>query len=517
MAHLAAPPRDPGDLTPADLLRAAEHEILATRRSEVRQYELLLAWADLHSGDPQDQPGAVPVRHGGPKLIYPGRDGTPGVVDLCLPEIAVARDESPITCRNTLRVALDLRHRFPATWAQIQALVLPVWVGRQITHLARDLTLEQAVVVDTAVADAAAQGPGRVLEIAEAKVIEADPDAHRKRLELAARTRGVWLHRPRAGEERLHNPGVAMIIARLETGDADAFDATITEIAALLEEHADPDQQPEGEPHGTDHWRSEAFALLADPAAALSFLARCHDLARTDHAPDTTGEAAPPSDAEPAADEGSAPEDHLAGTTESAAEPVEVEDTSGWTPITPAPGASSPFHCPPRTRGTARLFVHLALGADGQLAPLARVEGLGPVLASQLADLLRHHDITLTPVIDLHEGRSVNGYEHPTDVRERVTLRTAGSVFPHATDLTRQAGRPPTSTTSSPTNATDHPARPATTTPRPCSGWPIAPRRTWATRCTSSARTAGSGARPTASPGSSTRPAPTTSVRLSTP
>ncbi|GAA4677874.1 hypothetical protein [Nocardioides nanhaiensis] len=406
MAHLATAPQDPGDLTPADLLRAAEHEILATRRSEVRQYELLLAWADLHSGDPQDQPGAVPARHGGPKLIYPGRDGTPGVVDLCLPEIAAARGESPLTCRNTLRVALDLRHRFPRTWAQIQALVLPVWVGRQITHLARDLTAEQVAVVDQAVADAAAQSPGRVLEIAEAKTIEADPHAHRHRLKLAARTRGVWLHRPRAGEERLHNPGVAMIIARLETGDADAFDATITEIAALLEEHADPDHQPEGEPHGTDHWRSEAFALLADPAAALAFLTRCHDLETTDdQAPEAQPHATPPSDVGPA--------------------------------------APSPFHCLPRTRGTARVFVHLALGADGQLAPLARVEGLGPVLATQLADLLRHHDITLTPVIDLHQGRSVNGYEHPTDVRERVTLRTAGSVFPHATDLTRQAGRPP--------------------------------------------------------------------------
>ena len=418
MAQLAAAPQDPGDLSPADLLRAAEQEVLAVRAGEVRQYELLLAWADLHSADPQDEPGAVPVRHGGPKLIYPGRDGTPGVADLCLPEIATARGESPITCRNTLRVALDLRHRFPATWARIQALVLPVWVGRQVTHLARDLTLEQAEMVDTAVADAAAQGPGRVLEIAEAKVIEADPDAHRTRLELAARTRGVWLHRPRAGEERLQNPGVAMIIARLETGDAAAFDATVTEIAALLEEHADPDQQPEGEPHGTDHWRSEAFALLADPAAALAFLTRCHDLERPDHAPDTT----------------SAPE-----------EDVTTEDTSGQAPVQPdrAGGDSSPFCCPPRTRGTVRVFIHLALGADGLLAPVARVEGMGPVLATQLADLLRHHDITLTPAIDLHHGRSVNGYEHPTDVRQRVTLRTTGSVFPHATDLTRHAGRPP--------------------------------------------------------------------------
>lgn len=38
-------------------------------------------------------------------------------------------------------------------------------------------------------------------------------------------------------------------------------------------------------------------------------------------------------------------------------------------------------------------------------------------------------------MIDLHRARSVNGYEHPTDVRRRTELRTVGDVFPHATSL----------------------------------------------------------------------------------
>ena len=46
-------------------------------------------------------------------------------------------------------------------------------------------------------------------------------------------------------------------------------------------------------------------------------------------------------------------------------------------------------------------------------------------------------------MIDLHHGRSVNGYEHPTDVKTRTELRTLGDVFPHATTLFGQGKRSP--------------------------------------------------------------------------
>ncbi|MBM0127980.1 hypothetical protein [Pimelobacter simplex] len=45
--------------------------------------------------------------------------------------------------------------------------------------------------------------------------------------------------------------------------------------------------------------------------------------------------------------------------------------------------------------------------------------------------------------LDLHAGRSVNGYEHPTDVKIRTELRAVGDVFPHATGLFTQHGRAP--------------------------------------------------------------------------
>lgn len=63
---------------------------------------------------------------------------------------------------------------------------------------------------------------------------------------------------------------------------------------------------------------------------------------------------------------------------------------------------------------------------------IARVEGLGPMLRRQVTRLLGHRDVEVLPVVDLNTVRAVNGYEHPTDVRTRTTLRTLGEVFPHA-------------------------------------------------------------------------------------
>jgi hypothetical protein len=69
---------------------------------------------------------------------------------------------------------------------------------------------------------------------------------------------------------------------------------------------------------------------------------------------------------------------------------------------------------------------------SGDATGVARVENLGPMLLAQLATLLGHRHISLQPVIDLNDGRSVNGYEHPTDVKTRTEHRTVGDVFPHS-------------------------------------------------------------------------------------
>ncbi|GAA4090795.1 hypothetical protein [Nocardioides kongjuensis] len=355
----------------------------------MRQLELLLAWADLHSGDPRAEPGAVPVRFGGPRLITLGGDGTPEVQDLALVEIAIARHEGVLTTRNALADAFDLRHRLPKVWAGVRAGRCEVWVARKVARWSRKLDRHQARIVDDAVAAALDEAPSRILTIAEAKIIEADPVAHAKRISDNQKAKGVWYPKPRPGAQvddtdgTGNTAGVATVFARLAEADAIEHAAMVEHLATALAEHA-PTPVDGEEPLGMDHWRAEAFAMLADPAAVLAFL---HGI-----------------------------------------DEEEVEGTGTEPTNTPA----------------AEIVVHVAQQSDGTLGPLARVEGIGPRLLDQVRGLLRCNAIiTVTPVVDLHNGRSVNGYEHPTDVKKRTELRAIGDVFPHATGLFTRNGRAP--------------------------------------------------------------------------
>ncbi|TQK71260.1 hypothetical protein [Nocardioides sp. SLBN-35] len=383
---------DLSNATPEQLLHAAEDGVRDRRKAEVRQLELLLAWADLHSGDPQAEPGAVPVRYGGPRLISLGGDGTPEVADLALVEMAIARHEHVLATRGALADAFDLRHRLPGVWAGVQQGRCEVWVVRRVARMSRNLDRHQVRIVDTAVAAALDQAPSRILTIAEAKVIEADPAAHQARIDKNQNQKGVWYPKPRPGsqlDESDSQAGVGTVFARLDEADALAHQHTVDDLAAALAEHADvPDS---AEPLSMDHWRAEAFAMLADPAAVLAFLNGIDD---------------------------------TPGTSE-------VEEVAQQ----PSRDPRSP---------TAELIVHVSLTDTGEFGPVTRVENLGPRLLDQVRNLLRQHAaITVQPVIDLHTGRSVNGYEHPTDVKRRTQLRTVGDVFPHATNLFTKQGRAP--------------------------------------------------------------------------
>lgn len=374
----------------AALLRGAEDCVAAGRRVEVEAFEHLLAYADTFSGDPQEEPGAVPIRYGGPRLVALGGDGTPEVADLPLVELAVARHESVQATRNALGDALDLRHRLPRVWSGVRELRCPLWVVRKVARMSRSLTREAVVLVDVALAAALDESPARILDLAEAKVIEADTAAHEQRLRRARRRRGVWVSRPRPGEQvddQADTAGTAGVFARLERADAEAWEAAVADLAGLLATHSDAGDV--GDDLGLDHWRAEAFALLADPAAALDFLRRAG------------GGSGPSADVE----------DALAATS---------------------------------SRPRAQVYLHVACDAAGEIGPVARVEQLGPMLSTRLGALLGRHDIILTPVIDLHHGRSVNAYEHPTDVRLRTELRTVVEPFPHSSGagFTRR-GRPP--------------------------------------------------------------------------
>ena len=141
---------------------------------------------------------------------------------------------------------------------------------------------------------------------------------------------------------------------------------------------------------------------------------------------------------------------------------------------------------------------------------MARVEGLGPHSLTQLTELLGHTRVAVQPVIDLRDQVSVNRYEHPTRVKERIHLRHPGDVFPHASRVSRKvdldhriAYRP-----------TGPPGQTGTRNGQPLGRTGHRAKTHLGYQCTALASTApSSGARRTASTASSTSTAPTPSTR----
>lgn len=376
---------DPGkglaDLGPAELLAAAERSVARRRQAEVDELHVVAAWADLHSTDPRADPETGRRVWAEDRLLRPGGEGTPAVREFCIGELAVARQVHPLACESALADVLDLRHRLPRVWRLVERLECEVWVARKVARMSRRLPAGRVDVLDLAVSAAiAGESPGRVLRICEAKVIEADPECHAAALEAERRRRYVAL-------SRSDEHGLRQVIARVNAGDAVWVDALVGRVAELIaDRHAGA---------GHDELRSIAFGWLARPAEVLKLLLEGQE-----------------------GDE----------TCRATAFPEDLLD---------ALRAVRPSRLRPRVR----LFVHLSeLALAGMAAPVARVEGIGPLLADH--ELFAGCQVTVTPVIDLNDRVSVDCYEHPTWLRQRRLLITPTDCFPYASGVPGLAGRP---------------------------------------------------------------------------
>ena len=64
---------------------------------------------------------------------------------------------------------------------------------------------------------------------------------------------------------------------------------------------------------------------------------------------------------------------------------------------------------------------------------VTRVEDIGPIVSSLVADWLRNCHVTVKPVIDLPVDLTpVDAYEIPRPMRERMFLKRPTSVFPYS-------------------------------------------------------------------------------------
>ena len=378
------------DLDATGLLAAATETERAARLAEVHRLELLSAWAALHSTDPTEGPDGRIARRLGNVLRQVGGDGTPGVQDFCLGEIALARGAGVTATTHLLADVLDLEHRLPLTWAVTRRGDCEVWVARRVARMSRHLPADKVGVVDSAVSRMiATESAGRVLTVAEAKVIEADTVLHDERCEAERRRRYVGL-------SRTDDYGLRILIARLEAGDAAAVDAIVHrvgEIIAPLHPGASPDEL-----------RALAFGWLARPAELLTLLLE-HSTPDPDPALDLD------------LDEPASPSRALAF-------PADLLDALREVDLTPL-------------ARKVVLHVHLHEAALRSSGGVARIEGFGPITVARLADLLHGSVVRVQPVKDLSDRVRCTAYEHPESLRDQVHLVTGGDYWPWATSTSR--------------------------------------------------------------------------------
>jgi hypothetical protein len=304
---------------------------------------------------------------------------------------------------------LDLQHRMPKVWRMVTDLQCEVWVARKVASMSRSLPLEKVGLVDVAVAEAiATETPGRVVALAEAKIIEADPEAHARKLAEAANRRYVAL-------SQADECGLRTIIARVTAGDAVWVDATINRAADLL--------APRHPELSRDELRAMAFGLMARPAELLALLVS-GVTDREEPGPQEPGPEEPgpeePGPEEPGPEE---PDTEQPATDLSRAMAFPADLLERLSAIDPD-----------RLRPQAVVYVHLHEAALAGLVPgVARVEGAGPLMLAQLRELLGDAKVKVQPVVDLNDDVQVGAYEHPEALKERIWLTSRGDVFPFST------------------------------------------------------------------------------------
>lgn len=437
------------ELSTADLLTAASGFGQIQERAAVRTLEAALAFADRNAVILREPlPGSEQIH------VY-GGDGCPGVAEFAPIEFGAVMGMSTGAAAALIGEALALRHRLPRLWAAVLAGDAVAWRARKVAHACLSLSMEACPIVDRRVVGIVnTVTPRKLATIVTAALWEANPELAKAQAEAAARARGVFV-------AQSDDNGTKRFWVRAAAGDVIRFDATIDDLARALKTLGDTDS--------LDERRAKAIGWISDPAAAHQLLEVARYLARvqpTCTTPDNTAGTA----ADTAADDGPAvpdrgdPDDpadqdeqhaRATGTSESnepsqLSEPIDPSE-----PITADEGAftrqmlagtlparlaaikrqaySNGIGAGSGRRNRHSLYVHLTDHALTTGDGVLRVEELGPLLASQLTELLGHDQIVVKPVIDLHDEISVHSYEIPDRIRERVRLRHPVDMFPYGT------------------------------------------------------------------------------------
>ncbi|KRE96654.1 hypothetical protein ASG76_18605 [Nocardioides sp. Soil774] len=374
---LAGPGQAEADaLSPAALLALARSRKAAEDRAAADLLKIAAQWADLHPPESIHSAAAFTVAGSEHEEPIAG-DGCPLVAEFCIAELGTVLGISTVAAKKLIGHALELRHRLPRLWAQVQAGRAPAWRARLVAettiHSAPALTRDAARFVDAQVAAVAGRIGTAQLDRLVAETIKrfdlaaADPASDPEDGYLHVDPRHVTIH-----DEDVHFAGTVRLEAELGLADAIDLENAVAHGAAA--------QKALGSAESLDSRRAAALGDLARTQTALDLFSQ-----------GSTGVTAEDGDGLPAARE------------------VVLH---AHFDATPAPDGSTVF------------------GSTGRLEERQRLVLLDQ-LRSWCAD--SRTKITVKPVIDLNIDLSSPAYAVPDRIREQIILRDQTCVFPWCT------------------------------------------------------------------------------------
>jgi hypothetical protein len=379
------------DMSGGELLDHVGDLAATQRRCEVEIFRAALQHAYLNNPDTLDP--AEAAKPGREKARRRGGEGTPLVTDFAAAELGARLGVSMYSAWSLMADALDVCHRFPQLWARVEAGEVRVYLARLVARKTRDLTLEQAAVVDARVAEYAdGRLPySRFEALLDGLVAAADPEATAEAERKAAEQQ--WARPTRRDPATDH--GMWGVYIKAPARVVLAFDAQLQRIADILGDLGDTDD--------VEKRRVKALVILSQPDQAARLFAAYQ--AWADRPDDPAGEP-PPDPDQPDADTHPGPD--------SGPKP-EID----WKALLP------------------HVVVHLHAYAGPEGDGVARVEGVGPVTEAWVKEHLSPQAmVTVRPVLDIEGLAPVDGYEIPERHRRAVRLMTPADIFPYSSSLT---------------------------------------------------------------------------------
>ena len=231
------------DLDADWLLALVEDAEDQSRKAERRKLRLAHQWCVINPATTQTGPATwAETRDAAECHEAIGGDGCPLVAAWAAEQLGTALRLSTDTALQLMADALNLHHRLPRIWAQVESLAVPAWRARRVAQATAHLSAPAAAHVDrqlvTKIGSCGKVTIDRAIEEAKARY---EPDEVADNEAKARATWGVELrHRP------ADHPGGGWAATSWLTATGDTLDLTrfhdlVCATAARLKTDGDPD------------------------------------------------------------------------------------------------------------------------------------------------------------------------------------------------------------------------------------------------------------------------------------